>query len=446
MTEASFGNTFHPGANVSLSFIPTGTVGLYQDINSSSLIYASDDEGAREFATYNGVSLKTYDVILTGTAQIQLTSTTASAPADKYSGIALKKESDTLYYVYYLSYYSKYTPQKRLRIRRISITVGVGGTDEILYEVPIDATYFDGITTKRVGNVAYIGLARGTPLGDHNCYSSSISIYGINMDTGAVGIAATWDSGGSSSYPHYVYMDSIPLTMAQGEEGFIWTTCYTTYDTSGNVYVVINGQATKIYSTLLGGIDVVYIGGCNYNSRDYILEWSFFGGSPNMDVATYTPRAGTTLYFSSYVPTIWLTPLVFTSENVFPALVLVEGTDYWWVNPATGLLTEKLAIAGVNDYDIYTVFPTIDTIDGSIYVSVKINGVHKVVGIRANTGEVIHEIDVSCDVNSLSSGFNHGNFLFNYYSTTLTAHFVKYLTENLEQHIPNVVQMIPEMS
>lgn len=448
ITVADFGNVYSAGRqlgnvaerselgqSVSMSFIPPTTAGRITDFWGETMngVYLSDGV-EREFAFYGSSSFQTY-TISSGT--VSLTSTTTGIPNQKLYG--LKKISGMLYVGYYYEHPS---------IKKISIVPG--STSEISTVYTFSETSFPKIIV--IEKKIYFGF---DALSGNNFF---IKIYSFDMKSETMKVVVNKSLVAYSA-------NLLPLAYSMGE--LVWAALYVVKGDQGACVTALRVIGSMCDSTLLGAwsdphdyhtpcylpqFGITVGNTIQYNSKDYVLQGGTSWTDPHVlqpedfivDVKI-TPQ-GISTYGVGDAPVFEVPKVIFSSKHKFPALGVgyAPNYDYHWLNPATGQSIGTLNIDGVNNADIYTIFPTLDSITENIYISAKVDGVDKIISISPYGNKINQTINVSLS-NYMAEGFNHGNFFVLEYDYDLRPPRIVYLTENLVQHITSI-QMIPEMN
>lgn len=440
MTELSFGKIYTlpmPGCSnnvplVSMSAMPTGTIGVAEMALPRSqveAIYMSDDEGAREFAIWDGTNLKEYDVILgygTGTVSFSSGSVT-SAPADmtlpstSFYPFGLKKENSLLYNAYYVDYGTN-------EVHKVSIVPGVGGTDSIILTIPTEHVL--GVSSVKIGHECYIGaLIYWNGWDGHTTYHSyvGVEIYSINIETGAVVHDTSFSRHGELTntdpdgpFPpdndkligtlYSVAGTSTGPAMVQSSGQIIWACGYSKaeYGLSEtflvHYYSVVNEEEIVFYEVDdVSTVPAISFIGETYNSNDYYLAW--YGTAHGSLAWSRLIFNGSSIPYKlvedgAYLP---LSPLItLISKSTFPGVSWeAPGITEIWIDTTTGLKTTNIALS------VNAVCSTLDSITGNVYMFASGS---KLLAVEANTNTITREWLVYPSLVTPIIARNHGNF------------------------------------
>lgn len=467
MAELSFGKIYNlptPGnqldvPRVSMSAMPTGTIGVAEvALSDARAIYISDDEGAREFAIWDGTYLKEYEVILgygTGTVSIVAGNVT-SAPADMslptghFQPFGLKKESDALYSAYYYNGTAN-------AIHKVSIVPGVGGTDAAILSIPMENV--DNVTSTTIGHRKYYSTAeRWSGWEGHEIFHTNIRcrVYCVDMENGTTsqftlfhkhGKEMNSDPGGpfpprsSKMYgTGYYAVGGAVAAIVQTGGIPIWAFGFveTTYDLSEiltiEMHSVINGEESVFHEdTNTLTVPEIRLVGENYNSNDYYLAWYYSEGYPynNLLWSALVFNGNSvpykTLAEGAYLPLTSSPTLI--SKTTFPA-VSFESSGVIWVNPTTGIKTTAITLPGITT--IYAICTTLDALTGDVYMFADAS---KLLAVQPNTNTIVQEWPIFPSLTSPTQVWNHGNFFVVFGQAKYEIMYVENINHSMNQMI-----------
>jgi hypothetical protein len=509
MTTPSFGKIYNleaidSSSLVSLTSCPESVSYLTQYIASvtpqghqyldnletqiTPLVSLIDNDGEREFSvltTYAGnYTLNIYTITVSFPQAITLLSSTTFPLATSASEIlnfffGIKKINDSLYCVYYSTTdcngQINITVDKHVRFRKVSIIPATSYTDDILEEITlsyVNVYRWQLETTIVINKKGYVGLIReGKNVNPAFQYSG----YCLDMDTDTVSSTFTYDinyytdDGGYDHSPRL--LDSWTLNhgkslMFYSSLGVLkWIGYYQDNISKGFIsgygaHFIVNGTDTLLEQINYPGITSFHcdgffgvIGGHigdQYTSKDGVgfiaFTWTLdttknVAGRANSDstVSIFIP--------ASTAPTSMYSPTPVRSESIFPGIAKTTfggvSTTFTTINPTDGISTGTLSILDVSE--IYTLFPTLDTGDNSLYTGVKMtDDSYKVLGINPSSGAV-NNIVADIDFHGAYNHFfnNHGNFFVDWDTATNPNVTITYL---LNFPTGNFIQAIMEMN
>ena len=458
MTEPSYGEVFSLHAadshsSVDLHDCPSDVTVLSQSMdavqlmNASSnypnhmncpLIYANDNFGSRGYAfVTSNKHLQVYSVTTSGTPAIALESDTTfdtTDTPDLYFGV--KKENDSLYYIFYASV--DITTNHRCRFRRVSVVPGTGYTDTLLEEIALPATptkYSISAVWKRddaivINRTGYLGLIKhwGVTSPTYKDFSVDLYVYSIDMETSTVSEHTVWEQPAPTGLD---YNDNIEWFSFFNTNGsFVWTTAYVgRVVISGHTWayghVIIDGEDTELFSNHADTNHwVVTSGRDQYNKNTWVCYYKFDYAADTSLSCLSTIHTGmlTTVTTTDPIPTLapgplfpmaYNLPLRFKGYSSLGGVTQDPSNSYVTqrVDPTTAIVIDELTITGVDT--IYNIFPTADHQTGWVYLSVKMNDDSiKLIGISWTGGGITTTLDVELYTAQPTAGYNHGNFLF----------------------------------
>lgn len=429
-------------SKVSLSYLPTGTVGITQRVYGGfGKAYLSDDAGEREYTGMDGYpsgTLRTYDVMLgngTGSTSVAITAETkyfVEEPTEHnplFFGL-LKTGEDEYTGYYYVHYYDAGDSQYYCRIRKIVITHGGAHTDSILLEIDMsDNNWWHGNSSIVIDKNGYLGVAHATLEvggGGDDPVGYDIQIYKIDMVNGTVSKIIDFDMTGNDdnrSFPD-IDRESIPLALRNSNGTLAWATLYTNFDyinCSSTTYAIINGNE-NIVKQLIDtsfpcgppGQSAREIKSAQYNLRDYLFMMRFTCDDGTHTII-YTPTGGYQVHIEAAPPyfTPEPLPLTFVSKRAYPAIVEPFGQYYRFVDAATGETGDPFAIynstgtVATGTSSNMAIYPTLDALTGYMYIGYD----NKILGVDPLTGEIMKEIPIAVGATAFK---NHGNFFLRY--------------------------------
>jgi hypothetical protein len=441
-------------------------------VEQAPVMFICDSTNEKEFCILDDINSGTYgrfskyEVALgngTGTSSIFLDSSTpfqSAATAQHTDYFGIKKDSDSLYYVYYGTRYAISTLGYTYDFHRISIVPGVSYTDNVLSSVDISsgATYTWVVSRRDIlGKNAYVALVKKFSSDWHY----ELHIYQLNMETDAVTQNVSWDSG-SGIILQGAQTDNMYVAFGHSGNTMNWATGYIEMVESppptGNYeiigHVVYNGTDTTVFSLFTTdtlswwrrpqSVDE------NYNWVDSILAFYFRGGGLQSAII----NNGTLTY---YADATGLTPgnprMKFFSTNTFLKMSADYTTmEYWWMN-ANGRADAVFLPTGV--HSIYNVYPTVDYISGNIFVSALMDDMTTkyLLEVDPNTDGIVKQITVSGFSYPLLGdaypAFNIGNFLIihnNIVAANSASSLSVYYLSEITPPSFNESQMIVEMN
>jgi len=469
MAELSFGKIYNlptPGnqldvPRVSMSAMPTGTIGVAEvALSDARAIYISDDEGAREFAIWDGTYLKEYEVILgygTGTVSIVAGNVT-SAPADMslptghFQPFGLKKESDALYSAYYYNGIAN-------AIHKVSIVPGVGGTDAAILSIPMENV--DNITSTTIGHRRYYSTAeRWSEWERHLIFHTHVRcrVYCVDMENGTTSQFASFHKHGENMNsdpggpfpPHVSKMYGTTYHAVGGAMAAIvqtggipiWAFGFveTTYNLSDiftiKMYSVINGEESVFHEdTNTLTVPEIQLAGENYNSNDYYLAWYDTDyQDPTLLWSALVFNGNSvpykTLAEGAYLPFALRPALI--SKTTFPAVSFdYESSDTKiWVNPTTGIETTAITLPGITT--IYAICTTLDALTGDVYMFADAS---KLLAVQPNTNTIVQEWPIFPSLTSPTQVWNHGNFFVVFGQAEYEIMYVENINHSMNQMI-----------
>lgn len=443
MTELSFGEVFNTlaidtNSIVNLSHCPEAVPYLEQTVGyTGHTVFFSDNYGDREFAVFDGSSLRIYTVTTSGTPAITLLSTTTvTPPSYLFRWFGIKKINSSLYYIYYTSTNDWYLgTADYIKFGRVAVVPGGSSTNTVLESFPLIHSYYLWIADiKIIGRTAYVAWLREYTM-PYEGWHLDVHIYSLDMDTETCSGGVVYQTPGTITISPIGFLPpdvsdlNIQFRFVESSGAMIWCTAYkwTTLDSLSNgTRIVINGVDTEI-----GYINVRWfrVSAYQYNSIDYLIV---------IDIQEYP----TNLYRIKIPNGAIGSPVLNPSETIivpvtlhFGSLAIGYDAGYYWIDKTTGLATSAVSVSGATLHDI---FPTPDSYSGQIYMSVSISGVQKIISTDGYSIDKIYDVVLPV-TNSAPNDFNHGNFFVQ--TVTSSAMYVTYLI-NLTAPRFNIVQMI----
>ena len=506
MTTPSFGTLYNleaidSSSLVSLSSCPESVSYLtqsfatitpqgHQYINNyetqpTPVISLSDNAGEREFSVLESLGstsyrLLTYTITTSFPQSITLLNsddfditTSASEILNFFFGI--KKINDTLYCVYYSTAncngHTNPGTDSHVRIRKISVTPGVGYSDDVVEEITLSHTdtYRWQLETSIVINKkGYIGLIRECRIAPNRGFY--YSGYCLDMETDSVTLEFTYNKLNYYSDGN-LYLHSItPLdswTFNHGKSMIFYSSsgtlkwvAYYQDDIAKNnggayyidgygAHIMANGEDTLLEKIDYLGITTFHCEGVSinqYTSKDGVGSVRFtwpLDSSKNVIGRLHSDDTVSAYIPDSSAPLIWSMPSPIRSESIYPGIAKTSGgasSTLTTIDTNTGESTGTLSISGVTT--IYTLFPTLDTGDNSLYVGVKMDDDScKVLGINPSSA-VVNTTIADIDFSGVSSYYfsNHGNFFVDwdfdgYTSSGTITYLLNFPTGNFTQAI-----------
>jgi hypothetical protein len=471
MPDPSFGfvhdmTTLDPTALVDMSYIPQGAFVLAQsvvndvikkDINTTFSItpliaFVSDVDGDREFAVIDRAGFgpyyfDVYDVITgPGAPWINHSSSTLFDHSETINYIFGIRKAAGLYYVYYGSVDSLVTPTY-YRLWVVEVDPGVTSTETLVQQITLDQTNckWAVASIRTIEQVGYIGLVQRFP-DTGSVASFKLYIYTLDIDTEAVGGGFVFNCPGKAS--QVGYFD--PFTIVESMGAAHWVACYhipnyqdPPIPSSSSCHVVVDGIDTEVctYSEITSNVDASsqLNNPKQYNSRDWLVEVVFFGPSGDPATMQQTLVATGALTTRPYVVLDNYIVPPFNSQTVFPAVCYVAGgvQEYHYVNIADNMDWGLITVPGVAH--IYSIFPTLDTTDDSIYMYVQMNdSSFRLIGVDPGTFTITRTLNV--EFHATYRTFNLGNFFIRWDTELYVTYFLP------TSVVPNEINMIPEMN
>ena len=389
------------------------------------VVYCIDnpDSDIIEYAvmTNNYTYFKVYKVTLGGSPSISLASSTAiSIDCSEKIVFGIKRVDEDNYCVYYSGFdrVGYYTSPGLFAIRKLSINVGVGYTDTLLFSRAIALAWqqTDSIIIDRVGHVL---ICKGYPTYANPTYYEMYH-YTLDMETEAVGGGLIY----TSPYGYNWSDGAMASWCAQSNGAFHWGSFYIQY--SGGVistYIVVNGVATLICSYGSGSPPTsqgwLYWLTQQYNSTDYIVAPSY-GANNGTDYTMVQVHNG---IISTYTQAgrDRIVPdgsgrgggfVTINSGNV-PAICWVSGTPYWVDDKELAIYGDQVLFPG---YSVNAVLPTEDSLTGDIYI---VDSFDHILAVDPTTHSITRVHDIV--MGATNRCFNHGNFYFRWTNTVLYA-------------------------
>ena len=471
MAELSFGKIYNlptPGnqldvPRVSMSAMPTGTIGVAEvALSDARAIYISDNEGAREFAIWDGTYLKEYEVILgygTGTVSIVAGNVT-SAPADMslptghFQPFGLKKESDALYSAYYYNGIAN-------AIHKVSIVPGVGGTDAAILSIPMENV--DKITSTIIGHRKYFLTAeRWSGWEGHEIFHTNIRcrVYYVDMENGTTSQFTLFHKHGKmmNSNPggpfppksskmygtgYYAVGGAMAAIVQTGGIPIFASGFEEVISNMSDIFTlkmcsVINGEESVFHENANAStVPGIQVGGGNYNFNDYCLNWYDMNyQAPNHHTLSWSALAfnGNSVPYKTLAEGAYLslTPYpTLISKTTFPVVSFESsGVTKIWVNPTTGIKTTAITLPGITT--IYAICTTLDALTGDVYMFADAS---KLLAVQPNTNTIVREWPIFPSLTSTAHVWNHGNFFVVFGQAEYEIMYVENINHSMNQMI-----------
>jgi hypothetical protein len=465
MTEPSFGQIFNTSAidqnsQVSFSHCVEAVPYLEQSVsnlyNEPPSVFFSDNYGDREFALLTGAvdsyHLKVYTVTTSGTPAITLSSSTSwTVTTGTFYLMGLKKVGSD-YHVYYATTDSTLYPTY-LKFGKLVIIPGGSCTDNVIENITLSTTgenpHWEIVTKRTVGRVGNVGLIKWyqTTVFPDVFNDLEVYIYSLDMDSEST-------SGGlefsvpSRQAVYDPFLTQTNLVFNESMGSLKWCLGYIDRTTPNlpASHIAVNGSDTKIYehidfsNPLNWTLSLI---SKQYNSSDYLCVMDVIPPTyPTFShrVKVISGSLGTTVF--NPPSETYYNPITFHSNFTFPSIIYnTSDTLYHWVDPTTGLEGSALSVSGVSA--IYNLFPTLDLVDGSIYILGVVSGVVKIIGINPLSSAVTRVFDTPLvSFSSRETSFNHGNFFIRWDDTiALKVAYLINLSVLVANHVRGIIEM-----
>ena len=473
-------------SRVFLSWLPTGTAckstvvdtpqrGFYENVNvGTPVFYLSDTYPEREFASIYSSQLYIYHVDLgngTGTASINLVNTfpvspdIGNNPDSSYFELSnvygIRKMTDGLYYIYFTlrTGVSNDNNDTIVDFKRCASSSG-DYTDTTLLTVTINKAatpLVDFVTeTSRVfGKRAYTSLTHSAMNGNGEAKQAFSNLYCINMETDSVSLV---DSFTLPNLTLPIYRESYAVLNSVIYESmgtFHWIFHYEyqrqvvvsdpmRFDT----HIVIDGENSNVltdYSPRPSYTSNTY-GTYKYNHRDFIYWEKLITATPGKSRYLTVTNDGVITIRNDATLFPDCPPVCFSHVSNFIKIGIIANAYYYL--DSNGKSTSPITLSGVNF--IYRIYPTLDTINGYMYVAARMtNGTDRLLSVNPITGAIFQQFDIGAFPylpTANTQCFNHGNYFINWYFSTWSATQVAYIVDVPPVPSSNEVEMIIEQN
>lgn len=440
-------NTSDPfNSHVYLSWLPTGTNAINLSPSFAGSVpgraYVEDDSNISEVSyLFGGISLGHLYVNKvsfgngTGTSSIYLADTIEATPAFSYTTIGTKKVNDSLYYIYAVDISSTAT-DIMIDFRRISAISGGSSVDVSIAEehISIDSGDLFSSTTNVIGRKIYVSIVYDTPTftnleGVLLCLDaesetittvSTLSLPAITNQTitaenGLINYHGVVEDRGVIKWwidYRVIITDSVfPFDQRYIQRVYFNGNFTDVFD----VYPVIVGQPTTTLSRRR----------YKYNYKDTKVVRTFlYDGTTYYVVIDSVDGVSVATTNSEFPDT---PPLTVFSENVFPKIGFTAGVYYWL--DTNGKSTGAITLDNVSL--IRGVYPTLDSINGCVYMNVVLSGINKIVSVDTQTQLIVNTFDLPSFpfTDAMIALSNHGNFFISQKTSVPLRFVMTYITD-----------------
>lgn len=395
---------------------------------------------------------------VTGSTAVYLKDQIETTIDSRYTFIGTKKVSDTVYNTYCMATHTSTATDIVYDFRRIVSTSGASSTDSSITDLHIaiesGAEYSQVFT--RIGRKLYVSLIYNSD-SDLSLAGWECRLYSLDMETESIEEVSSLslppipngNYGGTNGVANFH-----GVLEQQGE--IRWWIDYRE-DVVDIIFPFTSHVSYKIYyngSTLnylnLNPFDPGLItsplnrNAYRYNYRDTTIIRSF-----TYDTTTYyitiDSVAGVNVATddSTFPDSV---PVKIISKSAYPKIGTVSSVYHWL--DANGKSLGAITIPGVTS--IHSIYPTLDTINGSLYMSARMDdGTDKLISVDSSTHGLLNVYDLPAFpfTNAPNSIANHGNFFIHTGGTFPSLRlYITYLVDVPPITNANDVMMIVEMN